>query len=244
MDGLGAGACLRPRLDRRRRRHRAPRQLRRRRRCSTSTRSASRARCGASTPGRSEALGRPCVPIARRPARRRSTRWWSRSPPPASPDAIEQAGARGCGGAVVFSAGFARGAVGRGAARRALIAAAAAPPAAGVRPQLQRDRRAARARRAVGRRAASRTSRATSRSSPRAATSRSTRWPRGAGCASTRSSRRGNQAVLVGRRLPRAAGRDEDVALDRAVPGGRRRRRRGCATRWRRAPRPACRSWC
>ena len=51
---------------------------------------------------------RPAVrAVGRRPARGRSTRSSWRSRRRAVPDAIEQAGARGCGGAVVFSAGFA-----------------------------------------------------------------------------------------------------------------------------------------
>jgi acetate---CoA ligase (ADP-forming) len=82
-------------------------------------------------PGRTSVLGRPCVPAV------------SDLPEPVDavvvaipaagvPAAIDAAGARGCGGAVVIGAGFAEVAEGRA--------------------QLQRDRCRARARRAVGRR--------------------------------------------------------------------------------------------
>ena len=57
-------------------------------------------------PNRDEALGRPCVPsIADLPEPADAV--VVAIPAAAVPDAIEQAGARGCGGAVVFSAGFA-----------------------------------------------------------------------------------------------------------------------------------------
>jgi len=65
------------------------------------------------------------------------------------PATIEQAGERGCGGAVVISAGFAEGSFRRGAAARA--GRGGRPPRTAVcRPQLQRDRLTARARGAVG----------------------------------------------------------------------------------------------
>ena len=57
-------------------------------------------------PNRDEALGRPCVPsIADLPEAADAV--VVAIPAAAVPDAIEQAGVRGCGGAVVFSAGFA-----------------------------------------------------------------------------------------------------------------------------------------
>jgi acetyl-CoA synthetase len=57
-------------------------------------------------PNRTEALGRPCVPtIADLPCAVDAV--VVAIPAPGVPDVIEQAGARGCGGAVVFSAGFA-----------------------------------------------------------------------------------------------------------------------------------------
>ena len=65
------------------------------------------------------------------------------------PDVIEQAGARGCGGAVVFAAGFGETPRRRGACRPRCVAAAAPPRPAGLRAQLQRDRRAATTRAAL-----------------------------------------------------------------------------------------------
>jgi acyl-CoA synthetase (NDP forming) len=73
-------------------------------------------------PGRSEVLGRPCVPsIAELPAAVDAV--IVAIPAAGVPDAIEQAGARGCGGAVVFSAGF--GEVDGGAPLQAALAEAA-----------------------------------------------------------------------------------------------------------------------
>ncbi len=134
-------------------------------------------------PGRTEVLGRPCVPsLADLPEAVDAV--IVAIPAAGVPEVIEQAGARGCGGAVVFSAGFARDRRGRGARARAGRRRGAAR-AAGLRPELQRDRRGALARGDVGRRGCARASPAPSRSSRRAATSRSTRSPRSAGCAST-----------------------------------------------------------
>src|SRR5580658_7259262 len=57
-------------------------------------------------PGRTEVLGRPCVPtLADLPVTVDAV--IVAIPAAGVPDVIEQAGARGCGGAVVFSAGFA-----------------------------------------------------------------------------------------------------------------------------------------
>ena len=141
------------------------------------------------------------------------------------PDGRRAGAARcGCGGAVVFAAGFAEAP--DGAALQARARAPRPPPRpAGVRAQRQRDRRAARPRRAVGRHGRAAPSPARSRSSRRAATSRSTRWPRGAGCGCTPSSRAATRRVLDAARLPRRAGRARRRALGRAVPRGRRRRR-------------------
>lgn len=74
-------------------------------------------------PGRTEVLGRPCVPsLAELPAAVDAV--IVAIPAAGVPEVIEQAGARGCGGAVVFSAGFAE--IREGAAvERALIDAAA-----------------------------------------------------------------------------------------------------------------------
>ncbi len=74
-------------------------------------------------PGRSEVLGRPCVPsLADLPVAADAV--IVSIPAAGVPAALEQAGARGCGGAVVFSAGF--GEVAGGAALQdALVAAAA-----------------------------------------------------------------------------------------------------------------------
>jgi len=63
-------------------------------------------------PGRREALGRPCWPsVADLPEPVDAV--VVAIPAAGVPDVIEQAGARGCGGAVVFSAGFAEVAAGR-----------------------------------------------------------------------------------------------------------------------------------
>jgi acetyl-CoA synthetase len=97
-------------------------------------------------PGRSEALGRPCAPsLADLPEAVDAV--VVAIPAAGVPEVIEQAGALGCGGAVVFSAGFAE--VAEGAALQERLVAAA-PRAAGMRPQLQRDRRRALGDRAVG----------------------------------------------------------------------------------------------
>ena len=66
----------------------------------------------------------------------RSTRWWWRSRPPRCPEVIADAAERGCGGAVVLSAGFGEIAEGRGLERE--LREAAPPAAAGVRPERQR----------------------------------------------------------------------------------------------------------
>ncbi len=73
-------------------------------------------------PGRTEVLGRPCVPtLAELPVAADAV--IVAIPGAGVPDVIEQAGARGCGGAVVFSAGF--GEIAGGASlERALIDAA------------------------------------------------------------------------------------------------------------------------
>jgi acetyl-CoA synthetase len=73
-------------------------------------------------PGRTSVLGRPCVPtLADLPEAADAV--IVAIPAAGVPDAIEQAGARGCGGAVVFSAGF--GEIAGGVAlERALVAAA------------------------------------------------------------------------------------------------------------------------
>jgi acyl-CoA synthetase (NDP forming) len=74
-------------------------------------------------PGRGSALGRPCVPtIADLPAAVDAV--VVAIPAAGVPDAIEQAGARGCGGAVVFSAGFAEIGGGGGALQSAVVEAA------------------------------------------------------------------------------------------------------------------------
>jgi acetate---CoA ligase (ADP-forming) len=73
-------------------------------------------------PNRSEARGRPCVPtIADLPTAVDAV--VVAIPAPAVPSAIEEAGARGCGGAVVFSAGFAEVQGGAGL-QRDLVSAA------------------------------------------------------------------------------------------------------------------------
>ncbi|MGZ4185595.1 MAG: acetate--CoA ligase family protein [Solirubrobacteraceae bacterium] len=73
-------------------------------------------------PGRSEALGRPCVPsLADLPEAVDAV--VVAIPATGVPDVIEQAGALGCGGAVVFSAGFAE--VTEGAGLQAELVAAA-----------------------------------------------------------------------------------------------------------------------
>ncbi len=74
-------------------------------------------------PGRREVLGRPCVPsLSELPVAVDAV--VVAIPSAGVPEVIEQAGARGCGGAVVFSAGFAE--VAEGAERqRELVAAAA-----------------------------------------------------------------------------------------------------------------------
>ncbi|MGZ4250068.1 MAG: acetate--CoA ligase family protein [Solirubrobacteraceae bacterium] len=73
-------------------------------------------------PGRSEALGRPCVPsLADLPEAVDAV--VVAIPATGVPDVIEQAGALGCGGAVVFSAGFAE--VAEGAGLQAELVAAA-----------------------------------------------------------------------------------------------------------------------
>ncbi|MGZ4197517.1 MAG: acetate--CoA ligase family protein [Solirubrobacteraceae bacterium] len=73
-------------------------------------------------PGRSEALGRPCVPsLADLPEAVDAV--VVAIPAMGVPDVIEQAGALGCGGAVVFSAGFAE--VTEGAGLQAELVAAA-----------------------------------------------------------------------------------------------------------------------
>ena len=73
-------------------------------------------------PGRSEVLGRPCVPsLADLPEAVDAV--VVAIPAAGVPDVIEQAGALGCGGAVVFSAGFAE--VAEGAGLQAQLVAAA-----------------------------------------------------------------------------------------------------------------------
>ena len=73
-------------------------------------------------PGRSEVLGRPCVPsLADLPEAVDAV--VVAIPAAGVPDVIEQAGALGCGGAVVFSAGFAE--VAEGAGLQAQLTAAA-----------------------------------------------------------------------------------------------------------------------
>src|SRR5215469_3232606 len=74
-------------------------------------------------PGRTEVLGRPCVPsVAELPVAVDAV--IVAIPAAGVPDVIEQAGARGCGGAVVFSAGFAE--IPEGVAlERAVVEAAA-----------------------------------------------------------------------------------------------------------------------
>ena len=157
------------------------------------------------------------------------------------PEVIEQAGARGCGGAVVFSAGFAEVAVGRRAPGRA-GGAAARPPPAGVRPQLQRHRLAARPGRAVGRRAVGRGGRARGARLPE----RQRRRQRAGHAPRAALSHRDRQRQPGGadrRRLPGVPGRRGGRRRDRAVPGGRRRpaavRRPGRLRR-----RPGSRWWC
>jgi acyl-CoA synthetase (NDP forming) len=74
-------------------------------------------------PGRSEVLGRPCVPsVAELPVAVDAV--VVAVPGPGVPEGIEQVGARGCGGAVVISAGFAEVESGRDR-QRALVEAAA-----------------------------------------------------------------------------------------------------------------------
>jgi acyl-CoA synthetase (NDP forming) len=74
-------------------------------------------------PGRTEVLGRPCVPtLAELPAAADAV--IVAIPAAGVAEVIEQAGARGCGGAVVFSAGF-REIVGGGSLESALVDAAA-----------------------------------------------------------------------------------------------------------------------
>ena len=112
-----------------------------------------------------------------------------------APRVVEEAGALGCGGAVVFAAGFgeARG----GAALQDAARRRRAPPrAAAVRAQRQRHRLAVRSASRCGATPSSASTPAASRWSPRAATSRSTRSPRGAGCACTPSSPAATSAVL------------------------------------------------
>ena len=103
--------------------------------------------------------------------------------------------------------------------------------AAGLRAELRRADLAPLARGAVGRRAGGAAARVTSRWSPRAATSWSTRWPRGAGCACTRRSRRGNEAVRHDAGLGRAP-RARSTACGRSRCSSRpTATARGCARR-------------
>jgi acyl-CoA synthetase (NDP forming) len=75
-------------------------------------------------PGRTEVLGRPCVPsLAELPVAADAV--IVAIPAAGVPDVIEQAGARGCGGAVVFSAGFGEIAGGAELERRLVQAARA-----------------------------------------------------------------------------------------------------------------------
>ena len=181
--GTSAGCCAG--VDRGRRRQRPARQLRRagaaqprgdrlrRRRCGASTRTA--ARCSG---------GRAC---RRSPTCRSAVDAVVVAIPAAGvPDVIEQAGARGCGGAVVFSAGFAEVASGRRAAGRAGRGGASATRCrCAARTATGSSSMRARATRSGATRSR-RTRPGRWRSSRRAATSRSTRSRRAAGCASTR----------------------------------------------------------
>ena len=101
-------------------------------------------------PRRTEVLGRPCVPsVAELPEAVDAV--VVAIPAAGVAAAVEQAGARGCGGAVVFSAGFAE--VPGGVGFRTTWWRPPAAPAAGVRAQRQRDRLPGPAGGAVGRRA-------------------------------------------------------------------------------------------
>ena len=114
--------------------------------CSTSRGSATAGGSTRSTRGARRCTA--CRPIPRsRTCPRRRTRWSSRSPRPTRRTSSPAPRALGCGGAVVFAAGLRRGARGdlQAAARRRR------GRDAGVRPERQRDRLAARPRRAVGR---------------------------------------------------------------------------------------------
>ncbi len=114
----------------------------------------------------------------------------------------------------------------RGRRRRGAAGAAGrgVPPpwAAGVRPQLQRDRRHALAHRAVGRRARCLRARGGGADLPE----RQRRRQRARHPPRAAVSHRGRERQpggALGRRLSRAAGRRGGVARDRAVPRGRRR---------------------
>ena len=99
-------------------------------------------------PRRESVFGRPCVPsIVELPVAVDAV--IVAIPAAGVPEVVEAAGARGCGGAVVFSAGF--GEVSRrGRAPALACRRRTAAFAARVRAQLQRDRGDARSRCAVG----------------------------------------------------------------------------------------------
>ena len=182
-------------------------------------------------PRRDEVMGVPCVPsVAELPVAVDAL--VVAIPAAGVPEVIEQAGARGCGGAVVISAGFGEVAEGvelqpRAARRRGAVRAA------GVRAQLQRDRVAAQPHLAVGRRARRARARAGGAHLPER--QRGSQRARDAPRVALSHGRRERQpGGRVGSRLPR-------------VPGRRARRRgrsrcisrttaaRGCARGWRRA---------
>ncbi len=104
-----AGAAL----GRGRRRQRPPRLLRRHRAAQPRAGRVRRARSGASTRPAPRSTGAPaCRACSTCPSP--STRSWSRSRPPASPRSSPTRSPRGCGGAIVFAAGFGEVEAGRG----------------------------------------------------------------------------------------------------------------------------------
>ena len=186
--------------------------------------------------GSPASLGRQPTPRPRRTASRASrrcricracpTRSSSRSRPRACPAVIEEAGALGCGGAVVYAAGFREAAAGRPAplAGAELRDGGAPPRAPRLRSQLRRPHRAPHPRGAVGGRArAAGAGPRRARVAERQPRRQRARDPAGAAAAHGDLERQRGGADDA--RLPRAPGRRAGGALGRAADRGRRRRR-------------------
>ena len=177
-------------------------------------------------PGRDVAHGAPCFPsLADLPGRRR--RGGGGDPRGGRGRGRSSRPARSAAAAPWCSApGF--GEVARGVALEdALAAAARAPRAAGLRAERQRHRGHARARGALGRRPAA------ARAGPRGA-GLAERQRGGERAATRRGLRLHTVSPAATRRCCRrrttwsSSPREENVALDRALPRGRRRRRAAC----------------